>query len=153
VLMRFKIGKPHTYSVIDEIKSLFYVFMHIACDGIVSWKKHSDLSTSIAIKCAIYFSNQNGPRFGNDLLFYLKNSMENTSGFCQNIRYEKNIRSPKGYFDIEGFEVFQIIEKIPILTTMNNIPSLDKRTVIPPLLPKRSNLKTAKPSLQNMDKN
>ncbi|CAG8640833.1 6075_t:CDS:2, partial [Funneliformis mosseae] len=34
VLMRFKIGKPHTYSVIDEIKSLFYVFMHIACDGI-----------------------------------------------------------------------------------------------------------------------
>jgi hypothetical protein len=56
--MSFKTGKPHTYSVIDEIESLFYVFMYIACDGIVSWKKHLDLPTSIAIKYNVMFCPQ-----------------------------------------------------------------------------------------------
>ncbi|CAB5365871.1 unnamed protein product [Rhizophagus irregularis] len=50
VLNCFESGVPHTYSVNDEIESLFYVFMYIACDGIVRWRKHSDLSTSVAIK-------------------------------------------------------------------------------------------------------
>jgi hypothetical protein len=48
--MCFESGDPHTYSVNDEIESLFYVFMYIACDGVVRWRKHSDLSTSVAIK-------------------------------------------------------------------------------------------------------
>src|SRR6266498_1248125 len=48
--MSFKTEKPYIYSAIDEIESLFYVFMYIACDGIVRWKKHMDLSTSITIK-------------------------------------------------------------------------------------------------------
>ena len=61
-------------------------------------------------ECAISFSTEYGPRFGNDLLLYLKEIMGSVSGYCQHIQYEKNIRSIKGYFEIEEYEVFQIIQ-------------------------------------------
>ncbi|GBC38716.2 hypothetical protein GLOIN_2v1473716 [Rhizophagus irregularis DAOM 181602=DAOM 197198] len=69
------------------------------------------LSRIVNSECAISFSDEYGPRFGNDLLFYLKEIMGSISGYCQNINYEKIIRSEKGYFEIEEYEVFQIIKK------------------------------------------
>ena len=38
------------YSAVDDIESLFYVFMYIACDGRLRWKKYLSLSTSLAMK-------------------------------------------------------------------------------------------------------
>ncbi|GBB88624.1 hypothetical protein RclHR1_01520009 [Rhizophagus clarus] len=73
--------------------------------------KNVILSRVINSECAISFSDEYGPRFGNDLLFYLKEIMGNISGYCQTINYEKIIRLEKGYFEIEEYEVFQIVKK------------------------------------------
>ncbi|GES93578.1 hypothetical protein GLOIN_2v1882540 [Rhizophagus clarus] len=73
-------------------------------DAIVSYVKN--------MNCALLFSDNAGPNFGNDIIICSSNESTNYDKFrCNNCYYEKPIRDSDDYNNIEDYEVFQIIKR------------------------------------------
>ncbi|GBB88625.1 hypothetical protein RclHR1_01520010 [Rhizophagus clarus] len=87
-----------TYTETNESFIFSFTFMNLN-DVILSRVKnrHQAFSSNVAF-C---------PCFGDD--FYIGS---NAVGYCDKLNYEKGLRPEKGFFDLEEYEVFQIIKKV-----------------------------------------
>ncbi|GBC10249.1 hypothetical protein RclHR1_09470009 [Rhizophagus clarus] len=61
--------------------------------------------------CAFYCSPQNGPDFGDIIVWAPEVTSNYTSMVCRKRHHEKRIRDVEGNFIIEDYEVFQIIKR------------------------------------------
>ncbi|GBC00029.1 hypothetical protein RclHR1_03710013 [Rhizophagus clarus] len=79
--------------------------------------KNKDIRSAIIsnvdyINRAIAYNPEHGPQFGDDIIIYAsRESKDYDFILCRKLYYERKIRDSENYFNIENYEVFEIIRK------------------------------------------